>query len=211
MNRIRMGIQSGSERLLEFYKRPTPIQRVRDATVVLNNFADYMIPPAYDIILENPIEDVEDVHATLDLLYNMPRPYTLNVFALRVIPNTIMARDLERLGYEVPPIDQNYMIGYKPTVGNALVFMLTFFKPPFFLYKFLRQRSYPVNQHQRKYPVAVEIFRILYLIKRGIDHLRFMDFSLIPGGLGLFMWRIGAIRFWRRYVLKRTDALIEEM
>jgi len=35
--------------------------------------------------LENPIESSEDTRATVDMLYEMPRPYTLNIYALRII------------------------------------------------------------------------------------------------------------------------------
>ena len=80
MNRARMGIQSGSDNILEFYKRPTKLHRIKEATEILNKFKKYMIPPAYDIILENPIETPEDTRATVDLIYNLPRPFTLNIY-----------------------------------------------------------------------------------------------------------------------------------
>ena len=88
MNRVRMGIQSGSENILEFYKRPTKLRRIKKSTEILNKFKKYMMPPAYDIIVENPVETTEDTRATVDMLYEMPRPFNLNIFALRLIPNT---------------------------------------------------------------------------------------------------------------------------
>ena len=36
MNRVRMGIQSGSENILEFYKRPTKLNRIKESTKILN-------------------------------------------------------------------------------------------------------------------------------------------------------------------------------
>ena len=36
MNRIRMGIQSGSENILEFYKRPTKLKKIKEATKIFN-------------------------------------------------------------------------------------------------------------------------------------------------------------------------------
>jgi hypothetical protein len=66
---------------MEFYKRPTPLPRIHDATRVLNKYKKYMIPSAFDIILENPIETVEDTRATVDMSYDMLRPYTPNVVA----------------------------------------------------------------------------------------------------------------------------------
>ena len=101
MNRIRMGIQSGSDNILEFYKRPTKLHRIKEATKILNKFKKYMIPPAYDIIIENPVETTEDTRATVDMIYEMPRPFSLNIFALRLIPNTQLEKDIEGRGIRI--------------------------------------------------------------------------------------------------------------
>jgi len=203
MNRVRMGIQSGSQNILDFYKRPTKLHRIKKATEILNKFKKYMIPPSYDIILENPIETPEDTRATVDMLYEMPRPYTLNIYALRVIPNTTMAKDIEDRGLKTPPIDKNYFIDYHRTLGNCLVFILTFWKMPRWLYKILRSKVYPVHTKQPHYPILFAFVRTLYYIKRAFDHLRFMDFSILPGKSGYYLWKFGIISFWQRFILKR--------
>ena len=203
MNRVRMGIQSGSDNILQFYKRPTKLHRIKEATEILNKFDKYMIPPSYDIILENPVEKTEDTRATVDMIYEMPRPYTLNVYALRVIPNTIMAKQIEDRGLKVPPIDKNYYVDYRRTLGNILVFALTIWKIPRWLYKILRKRVYPVQDKQPSYPILFWIVRMIYLAKRAFNHLRFMDFSLLPGKIGHILWKLGVIGFWQRFVLKQ--------
>ena len=203
LNRIRMGIQSGSENILEFYKRPTKLHRIKEATKILNKFKKYMIPPTYDIILENPVETPEDTRATVDMLYEMPRPFTLNVYALRVIPNTTMASQLEERGLKVSEIDKNYFIDYQRTLGNCVVFALTFWKMPEWLYKFLRKRIYPVHTKQTHYPILFMLCRAAYYIRRGLYHLHFMDFSVLPGKTGYYLWKFGIISFWQRYILKR--------
>ena len=202
MNRVRMGIQSGSDNILEFYKRPTKLHRIKEATEILNKFKKYMIPPVYDIILENPIETPEDTRATVDLLYEMPRPYTLNIYALRIIPNTTMAKELENRGVKIPFIDSNFFTGYQRTLGNCLVFALTFWKMPQWLYKFLRKKVYPVHTKQPHYPILFWFCRTGYLIKRAFDYLRFMDFSVLPGKPGYYFWKFGVISFWKRFILK---------
>jgi len=203
MNRVRMGIQSGSDNILEFYKRPTKLRRIKEATEVFNKYRKYMIPPAYDIILENPVETAEDTRATVDLIYEMPRPFTLNIFCLRVIPNTEMARDMKKRGIKIPEIDADYFTGYKQTMGNALIFALTVWKIPKWLYKILRKKIYPAHAKQEYYPILFTICRTLYYFKRGFDHLRFMDFSFLPGKPGYFLWKIGLIGFWQKFILKR--------
>jgi len=199
MNRVRMGIQSGSDNILQFYKRPTKLHRIKEATEILNKFDKYMIPPSYDIILENPVEKIEDTRATVDMIYEMPRPYTLNVYALRVIPNTIMAKQIEDRGLKVPPIDKNYYVDYRRTLGNILVFALTIWKIPRWLYKILRKKVYPVQDKQPSYPILFWIVRMIYLAKRAFNHLRFMDFSLLPGKIGHIFWKLGIISFWNNY------------
>ena len=108
MVRVRMGIQSGSQDILDFYQRPTPLHRIQKATKILNKYRKYMIPPAYDIIIDNPIETEDDTRATLDLLQEMPRPFTVNVYKLSVIPNTTLAKDIEGKGLDIPSIEKNF-------------------------------------------------------------------------------------------------------
>jgi len=203
MNRIRMGIQSGSENILEFYKRPTKLNRIKESTEILNKFKGYMIPPSFDIIVENPVETPEDTRATLDLIHGMPRPFNLNIFALRIIPNTALAKDVEGKGFDVPSIQKDYLTGFHRTMGNVLIFALAAMKIPNWLYKILRRRVYPVQTKQKQYPTLFYIVRMIYLFKKGYDHLRFMDFSVLPGKPGYYLWKTGIITFWQRYILKR--------
>jgi len=202
MNRIRMGIQSGSENILEFYKRPTKLKRIKEATHIFNKFKKYMIPPSFDIIVENPVETPEDTRATLDMLFEMPRPFSLNIFALRVIPNSLLAKDMEKRGVNIPDIQKGYFTDYHRTMGNVLVFALAAVKIPKWLYKILRKKVYPVQTEQTKYPILFFIARLSYLIKKATDHIRFMDFSVLPGKPGYWLWKLGIIKFWQRYVLK---------
>ena len=203
MNRVRMGIQSGSEKILEFYKRPTKLHRINEATKILNNYRKYMIPPAYDIILENPIETPDDTRATLDLLHEMPRPFMLNIYALKIIPNTELAKDIEEKGLHVPSINRNYHAGYQRTLGNILVFTLTFWKLPSWLFRILRKKVQPTQNTQPNYPLFFIFVRTAYYLRRAFDHLRFMDFSVLPGRTGYFLWKFGIISFWQRFILKR--------
>ena len=210
MNRVRMGIQSGSDNILEFYKRPTKLRRIKAATKIFNKYKKFMLPPNYDIILENPVETTEDTRATVDMIYEMPRPFTLNIFALRIIPNTQMAKDLEKRGIKIPEIDADYFTGYHRTMGNALVFTLCFWKIPKWLYKILRNKVYPAHAKQKYYPILFTLARMVYYFNRGFNHLLFMDFSLLPGKPGYYLWKFGVISLWQRLFLKRFKLLLEE-
>lgn len=197
MNRVRMGIQSGSQDVLDFYDRPTSIKRIRESCSALNKFSPYMIPPAFDIIVDNPIETTADTLATLDLLYEMPRPYTLNIFSLRVIPNTRLAAALAARNVVVADINSTYA-WHKPTFANVLIYLIVLFKLPRRLYLKLRTKALPSQLEQQMYPGLLLVCRLLYLSKRAFEHLRFMDFTVLTGPLGYILWKLGLIGFWQR-------------
>lgn len=202
MNRMRMGIQSGSDRILDFYKRPNKPGLISQSTAIIGNFTDYMIPPAYDIIVDNPIENRQDVLDTLKMLYNMPRPFTLNIFSLKVIPNTKLADTLAALGISHSNIEKESYFVVRPTLGNVLVYMLAVYRPPMWIFDFFLRHVKGYNDEQSNYFITLHLFRVTYLLKRGLSHIWFMDFSVIPGKIGWMLWKAGIIKAWQKVILK---------
>jgi len=202
MNRTRMGIQSGSQSILDFYRRPTPIAQIEKAAAVAARFKKYHIPPTYDIIVDNPIETRQDVIDTLELLYRLPRPFFLLVLSLKIIPNT----ELERLFRERGVVSEGitgYYLRVAPTFANMLVYMLTFYRPSRPRFEKLLRRVQPLTAIQKHYPVGLFIMRFLYLCNRAWSHLRFMDFSVILGNWGYVCWKLGIVQFWKRHLTPR--------
>lgn len=206
MNRIRMGIQSGSQRILDFYERGTSVSRIRESCEIINRFSRSMIPPAYDIILDNPVETAADALATLDLLYAMPKPFTLNLFALRVIPNTRLAAALAERNLSVPEIHSEYF-NHLPTFGNILIYLIMLFNLPSSIYERFRRKILFSAAAERRYPRTLILLRLLYLVKRALDHLRFMDFTVITGRVGYLLWKVGIVGSWQ----KRMQRLSREV
>jgi radical SAM superfamily enzyme YgiQ (UPF0313 family) len=203
MNRIRMGIQSGSEQILEFYKRPTPPAKIRAAAEVIGSFTPkYHIPPSYDIIMDNPVETRHDVIDTLELLYALPRPYTLFIYSLKVIPNTGLEEAMRERGIDLDQIDSSYAT-IPPRAANLLLYLLTFWRPPRWLFDLLLRRVRASGTPQRMYPRLGLLLRAAYLGNKVRNHLRFMDFSLIPGRSGYIAWRLGIVGFWQRRIARR--------
>jgi anaerobic magnesium-protoporphyrin IX monomethyl ester cyclase len=203
MNRIRMGIQSGSQRILDFYKRPTPPEKIEAAAEVIGSFAPrYHIPPAYDVIMDNPVETREDVTDTLELLYRLPRPFTLFIYALKVIPNTELAKAVRERGIDLDDISANYQT-IPARWANVLLYLLALWRPPRRLWDRLLRRVQASGTPQPLYPLTAFLLRTLYLSKRVLDHLRFMDFSIIPGHAGWLCWRLGVVAFWWRFLTPR--------
>jgi hypothetical protein len=156
-----------------------------------------MIPPAYDIILDNPIESKQNVLDTLYLLYNMPRPFTLNIYSLRVIKNSVLEKQLLERKLTAEDIAANYT-HHAPTIANLLVYLLAICKPPHLIFKYLIKFAKPYHQNQPHFRLLLMVFRFFWLLKRTIGHVRFMDFSVIPGKIGWYFWKLGIIQFWRK-------------
>jgi radical SAM superfamily enzyme YgiQ (UPF0313 family) len=200
MNRVRMGIQSGSRRILDFYKRPSPPEKILAAAEVIAWFApEYHIPPAYDVIMDNPIETRRDVIDTLELLYKMPRPYTLLIYSLKVIPNTELAKSMEAEGIDLEEISSSYL-WIPPRAANLLLYLIALWRPPRWLWKRLLRRVRASSTPQPEYPRLGTALRTLYLTKRALCHLRQLDFSIIPGRTGYVVWRLGLISLWQRHL-----------
>jgi len=204
MNRIRMGIQSGSERILKFYRRPSPPKRIYQATEVISKFTPYMIAPAYDIIVDNPIETKKDVQDTLRLLFNMPRPFTVNPYSLRVIENTEMAKQFKELGLSHKEIASNYL-DLAPTSANALLYLLATFRPPKFLFEWWVNKVQPFHVQQKMHPIIITFFRFCWMARRVLSHIRQMDLAPLPGHIGLFLNKIGLIKFFKKHFVKSLN------
>jgi radical SAM superfamily enzyme YgiQ (UPF0313 family) len=203
MNRIRMGIQSGSAEILDFYKRPTPIEKIDAATEVCGSFAPkFHIAPAYDIIVDNPIETRQDVVDTLELLYRTRRSWTPLIYSLKVIPNTELERSMRERGVDIEEISASYAV-IPPRLANLLVYLLAVWRPPRWLFERLLRGVEASATPQRLYPKLGLILRTLYLVKRVLGDLSFMDFSIIPGRTGYLFWKIGIVGFWQRRFTRR--------
>ncbi len=157
----------------------------------------YHIPPAYDIIVDNPVETRQDVVDTLELLYKMPRPYILFIYALRVIPNTELAKQIVERGVDLDDISANYAV-IPARAANLLLHVLALWRPPRWLFDRLLGHVESSAVPQKMYPRLGTALRTFYLGKRLFDHLRIMDFSMIPGWSGYVAWRLGIVKLWRK-------------
>ncbi|MDQ3769065.1 MAG: hypothetical protein M3370_06250 [Actinomycetota bacterium] len=134
---------------------------------------------------------------TLQVLYEMDRPYTLFIYSLRVIPNTDLAKVMEEQGVDVEEISANYF-AIPPRMGNVLLYVLCFWRPPAWLWRLAIRRVRASWEPQTGYPGLLVVARTLALTARALSHLRKMDFSIIPGRTGWLAWRIGLVRAWQR-------------
>ncbi|MBI3939693.1 MAG: cobalamin B12-binding domain-containing protein [Acidobacteria bacterium] len=197
MIRVRMGIESGSERILKFYKRPTPVAQIERAANILAQFAHYQVNPSYDIIVDNPIETRQDVIDTLELVYRLARPFTLNIFSLRIIPNTLLEKQMIERGFDVEPINEDYH-AVKPLFANVLLQLLMVWRPPRWLFDRWLTRVRAYEEEQKSYRILTRLVRAPWLIQQGLRHLRQGEFTVITGCAGYILWKIGIVGLLKR-------------
>jgi anaerobic magnesium-protoporphyrin IX monomethyl ester cyclase len=196
MNRVRMGIESGSERILKFYKRPTAMAQVEKAVNTLVEFRQYQINPAYDMIVDNPIETRQDVIDTLELIYRLPRPFSLNLFSLRIIPNTPLEKQMIEHGFDVEQISENYRT-VRPTFANVLLQILMVWRPPRWLFDRWLTKVRAYGEGQKSYRILIQMIRIPWFVQQAFRHLKHGEFTTITGYSGYLLWKAGALRLLR--------------
>jgi len=86
---IQMGIQTGSERTLKLYQRNVSKKKTLEAVQVINKFK-HSILPLYDLIIDNPYEQEQDLVDTIKFMNQFPDPYSLTVFSLVFFPGTLL-------------------------------------------------------------------------------------------------------------------------
>lgn len=196
MNRGRIGIQSGSLKTLHFYNRNTPINNILKSTTIMANAVNkyHMIPTAYDIISDNPLETKKDLTDTLKLLYKIKRPYTLNIFSLRVFPKTqLYDYFINNPEHDIRKVTSPYLETQK-TFYNIFLYLLATFRPPLFIFNWLLKYVKPSSQEQPLYSTLYYLVKFVYLFSRAIAHLEHLDFSTLSGYFGYYLWSLGFIK-----------------
>lgn len=189
-------MQSGNEKMLTFYARNTKVERIRSSVSILAAAARKydMIPPAYDIIADNPLETRDDIVQTLRFLYELDRPFTLTIFSLRVFPRTKLWEYFAVHPEVGDPrkINSSYL-DTRPTMGNVLHYMLGTLKPPRWLFEWLLGFVRGYDETQPDYRRLHFVAKNVYLAKRAIDHLIKLDFTVIVGSWTYYVWRLGLV------------------
>jgi radical SAM superfamily enzyme YgiQ (UPF0313 family) len=115
---FRMGIQTAAERTKRLYKRGYSDKKILQAAHIINEFKA-TIRPIYDIILNNPWEEDEDLAETLILLAKIPAPFELNLFSLSFYPGTGLHDRAVEEGLVVDLVTDVYRKSYNLTMDGT--------------------------------------------------------------------------------------------
>ena len=89
LHTIQMGIESGSDEILELFNRRTMgCSEVMRAAGVLASHAERTQTPYYDLIVHTPWETDDHRRETLRFIARLPRPFRIQLFSLVLWPGT---------------------------------------------------------------------------------------------------------------------------
>jgi len=149
-----MGIQTGSDRVKEMYKRVVPNGKMIEAAGLINRYSGRMLVPDYHVILDNPWETKEDVRETLDLLLALPGKFNLEIASLIFFPGTELNERARKEGIlkdEVTEVCRRPFTHPKGTYLNYLIYLSGFPVIPRGLLRFLSEDFF-VNLFHRQTP-----------------------------------------------------------
>jgi radical SAM superfamily enzyme YgiQ (UPF0313 family) len=177
MTFVRMGIQSGNEKMLKFYERNTSPDKIAQSVAILADCAKQykMMPPLYDVIIDNPLETKEDIFENLKFFNNLKRPFQLNIFSLRTFPGTKLSKYFE--DNKIENADSDYFT-YRPPTGNVLMLLTSLVKIPDKFLEHCKQYIKDYNAPQRNHPVLLHILIFMRAFKMSINFIQHSGFSL---------------------------------
>ena len=110
--RIRMGVESGSERTKrEVYGRPMSNEAVVRASDILSHYPD--IVRAYYFIIGNPFEERDDLVETIRLVLRLPAPFFIQPFNLVFFPGSVLYERAVAAGLIKGREDSGYDLHYR--------------------------------------------------------------------------------------------------
>jgi len=115
---IGMGIQTGCERTKKLYNREIPNDLIIKAASIINKYTDYLLPPTYDVLIENPYETKDENLETLRFLSTIPRPFEILPFKLIFFPGTEMYEKAKKDGIIKDEITEIYNCSFSDIPCN---------------------------------------------------------------------------------------------
>ncbi|MBF0284379.1 MAG: radical SAM protein [Magnetococcales bacterium] len=112
-----MGIESGSPRALERYRRPVSPERIMKAARLLNQFQGRLLTPKYDVICSDPLATDEETRENILFLTQIPRPRIFQYYTLGLFHGTLQRKLVEQAGLSIAddqPYDNDYFFGVNP-------------------------------------------------------------------------------------------------
>lgn len=184
LKRARIGIQSGSPKTMkDIFTMKLVVEDIIKCSEIFLRHSDKLVPTSYDIILDNPWENPQDILDTYNLVRNLRRPFVLNLFSLAFYPMTAiyeMAMNSDEV--EIDEDSMNYAKNYAHWQGNLLNCLIAV-EGVFRLPDFIRRRLLTENLINRNPTVPKVIRKTIHMLtisKKVYLHASKRDLTMLP-------------------------------
>jgi len=188
---VRMGIQTGSERILKLYKRNYNQNHVIKAMEIISSF---YLDTSLDIITDNPWETEDDTLETIKLLDKIKRRFWLNIYNLVFFPGTELYERAKKEKLITDERNEIYMMRYHAYQKNALNMTL----------ELIGMRA----KYYLKLPIIVKVMLKKRLYKTKI-YMMILKFYMSINKINVFSYYIN--HFVRIYNLKGWKGIREAL
>jgi len=175
---MEMGIQSGSEKICQLYRRGSTNEMILRAAGIIHDFRHQLFTPDYHVILDNPWESVDDTMETLKLILNLPGRFGLCLASLTFYPGTALYERALKEGRIRDEINEVYRKAfYKPrsTYLNFLISLKSYPVVPRWPLKLLSAKILVSMLHRRSleplYGPGMRFLEAVRIICKGIQAL----------------------------------------
>jgi anaerobic magnesium-protoporphyrin IX monomethyl ester cyclase len=194
MIKLRIGVQSGNTRIMkEVFVRPLHDDKIFAGSRIVNKHRAHMAPVQYDLIVDNPWEQPEELKDTLRLVAGLKPPYTFTVNSLTLLPGTTIHKMGEEAGFTDPDkkITLASYVTYMPTELNlTLAFYNIAPVPKFWLRRVLKRDYGERTVTMKQYPLAGALISAAGLVKKIVHGVARKDISAIPRPLDLLAGKL---------------------
>lgn len=184
MIRGRVGVQTGSNKMLGVYNRRQSSDEIINVSRFFAQHKGKIVPTGYDIILDGYGETVEDTIETVRLISKIKKPFILNLASLKSYPGTKISEYMDNYA----PGDSYIVV--RDTVINSIIGIMSVVRIPGFVLDILLKKKSLLTKKVPSFFTAIIYYAIL--VKKTIFHLYYGDFSSKP------CWLVDIIRVFRR-------------
>ncbi|MFC1525486.1 B12-binding domain-containing radical SAM protein [Candidatus Latescibacterota bacterium] len=172
MIRGRIGVQTGSSKMLGVYNRKQPNEEIVRVSEFFSKHRKKIVPTGYDIILDGYNETIEDKIETAVLISKIKGPFILNLASLKAYPGTAIADRMDNYR----PGDSYVRVA--DTVINSVIGLQSIVRIPDPILGWVLRRK---GLLQKSVPgVLTALIYYAILARKMIYHLRHGEYSSKP-------------------------------
>lgn len=120
LRRIKMGIQSGSDRTNDVLGRAGLGRQLPRALAAIAEHQRRLLPPRFDLLVDMPFEQLSDRMATLEMVAGLPRPFRVEINSLRLMEGTPLCDLARQEGWSTPDPERDFK-AIEPTYTNLVL------------------------------------------------------------------------------------------